>query len=124
MKYQTMINIIAGAGLILGPHAVTASDFSGGWAHDPNTGTFYHTNLPRVEQASGSGEHHSDSHSNDFGGGWAHDPNTGTFYHTKLPRIEQASGSGERHSDSHSNNFAGGWAHDEHTGTYYLTRHL
>ena len=48
MKKQTMINIIAGTGLVLGPVSVMASGFGGGWMQDKDTGTLYysHTQTP------------------------------------------------------------------------------
>ena len=50
MKYKMIIKVIAGAGLAIGHFSAVASDFGGGWARDPHTGTSYNTNAPTVDQ--------------------------------------------------------------------------
>ena len=90
MKYKMISKVIAGAGLAIGHFSAVASDFGGGWARDPHTGTSYNTNAPTVEkQNHGSSENHTAGDKNYFGGGWARDPHTGTSYYSNAPTVEQ-----------------------------------
>ena len=82
MKYQSMINVIAGAGLVLAPLSTMASDFGGGWVKDPNFGTTYYSNHPPVEPSQSTAQKHSDGDKIGFGGGWVKDPNSGTTYYS------------------------------------------
>jgi hypothetical protein len=124
MKYQSMINLIAGAGLAFGTSSLMASDERAAWAHDTNTGTFYHTNAPTVEQGSGAPGNLSYDHQDKANGAWAHDPHTGTFYHTNASTVEQGSGVVEDQTDADMSDFSGSWSHDPVTGTFYHTEYL
>jgi len=122
MKNRTMINLIAGATLAIGPVSVMAS--TGGWAHDPHTGTFYHTGLPMVERSLAAAETHAGDYKRNVEGGWAHDPVTGTFYNTNLPEVERGTAAAGAHLSSYRDDVEGGWAHDPVTGTFYHTRDM
>lgn len=91
MKYQTMINVIAGAGLVLGSVNAMAGP---GWAFD-------YTGKTAVQQTAGSGEKHSHKKNTGYGGpGWA-------FNNPNVPEVKQGSGSAKKHSSG-----GVGWAFD------------
>jgi hypothetical protein len=91
MKHQTMINMIAGAGLVLGSFSAMAEP---GWA-------FNNPNVPVVEQGAGSGEKHAHKKKDRSGGpGWA-------FNNPNVPEVKKSAASGEKHRPG-----GPGWAFD------------
>ena len=50
MKNTTMISLVAGIGLVVGPLSATASNFGSGWTRDKNSGTLVNSNAPTVQQ--------------------------------------------------------------------------
>lgn len=102
MKNHTMISLVAGIGLVVGPLSATASDFGGGWTRDKNSGTLMNSNAPTVEQQQTTSSTYAKR--NSFGGGWAHDPNSGTIYNSNAPTVEkQHSSAVKMKTKSHSN---------------------
>ena len=101
MKKHTMISLVAGIGLVVGPLSATASDFGGGSTRDKNTGTYVNTNAPTVEQQKTTT--HTKTSGNSFGGGWMQDPTTGTSYNTNTPTVEkQHSSASKTKTESHN----------------------
>jgi hypothetical protein len=98
MKNHTMINLTAGAALILGPLTASATEFGGGWMRDKNSGTIYNANAPTVEQGSSQ---RADAYKNSFGGGWAHD-SSGILYKSDMPTVDSQAHSGSKGSVSGS----------------------
>jgi hypothetical protein len=90
MKYQTMINMIAGAGLVLGPLSVAASGFGGGWMRDKDTGTLYYSLAPTPERHPTASHGQKPEHLGSFGGGWVQDKVSGTAYYLHMPTLEKA----------------------------------
>jgi hypothetical protein len=90
MKYQTMINMIAGAGLVLGPLSVAASGFGGGWMRDKDTGTLYYSLAPTPERHPTASHGQQSEQLNSFGGGWVQDKVSGTAYYLHMPTLEKA----------------------------------
>jgi len=124
MNYQTMINVIAGTGLVLGPLSVMASDFGGGWMQDKDTGTLYYSHAPTPERSHDASRGVHSGKLNSFGGGWVQDKDTGTLYYSLAPTPERHQLISEKRQTKHLNGFGGGWAHDEVTLTFYHTRDL
>lgn len=101
MKNTTMISLVAGIGLVVGPLSATASDFGGGWTRDKNSGTLVNSKAPTVEQHQTTAS--KSTYRNSFGGGWAHHPNTGTIYNSNAPSVEkQHSSASKARTESHS----------------------
>jgi hypothetical protein len=123
MKYKSMINVIAGAGLVVAPLSVMAAGFGGGWVKDPSSGTVYYSEHQPVEAADYSGQMHSDGYTSDFGGGWAINQNSGTLYNSSHPPMEAGDESGQQHADGNMNVFGNGWAINEYSGTLYYSGH-
>ena len=105
MKNHTMISLVAGIGLVVGPLSATASDFGGGWTRDKNSGTLVNSNAPTVEQQQTTSSAYAER--NSFGGGWAHNPNSGTIYNSNAPTVEKSHSSADK-AKSHSSDQA--WA--------------
>jgi hypothetical protein len=114
MKYQMIINTIAGAGMVLGSLNVMASGFGGGWSHDSNTNTLMNANAPGYASTSSAPSMKSKKGS-EFADGWSHDSNTGTLMNANAPSYEkQPRASSDRKVTL--NSFGGGWYQDS-TGT-------
>ena len=99
MKNYTMISLVAGIGLVVGPLSATASDFGGDWTRDKNSGTLVNSNAPTVEQQQTTSSTYAER--NSFGGGWAHNPNSGTIYNSNAPSVEKSHSSAGK-AKSHS----------------------
>jgi len=89
MKKQAMINIIAGAGLVLGPVSVMASGFGGGWVQDKDTGTLYYSLAPTHERHQAYSDAQQGKHLSSFGGGWMQNKDTGTLYYSRTHTPER-----------------------------------
>ena len=91
MKYQTMINVIAGAGLALGSFSAMAGS---GWA-------FNYTGETVVQQTAVSGEKQAQKKKAGYGGaGWA-------FNNPNVPEVRKSAGSVKKNSSGGT-----GWAFD------------
>jgi hypothetical protein len=90
MKYQTMIKVIAGAGLVLGSFSAMAGS---GWAFDYSGATV-------VPQTAGSSENSHKNKTSSGGSGWA-------FNNPNVPEVKQ----GAKYSKKHSSGGVG-WAFD------------
>ena len=91
MKYQTMINVIAGAGLALGSFSTMAGP---GWA-------FNYTGETAVQQTAVSGEKQAHKNKAGYGGaGWA-------FNNPNVPEVKKSAGSAKK-----SPSGGPGWAFD------------
>jgi len=99
MKNTTMISLVAGIGLVVGPLSASASDFGGGWTRDKNSGTLVNSNAPTVEQQQTTSSTYTER--NSFGGGWAHNPSSGTIYNSNTPTVEKSHSSASK-GKSHS----------------------
>jgi hypothetical protein len=117
-----MMNVIAGAGLVVTPLAVTASDFGGGWMQDKHTGTIYYSHAPEHGQNQVSSAGHRPGDLNSFGGGWVQDKHTGTISYSLAPEHGQKQASSAGHRSGDLNSFGGGWVQDKHTSTIYYSR--
>ena len=91
MKYQTMINVIAGAGLALGSFNAMAGP---GWA-------FNYTGETAVQQTAVSGEKQAHKKKAGYGGaGWA-------FNNPNVPEVKKSAGSAKKYRSG-----GAGWAFD------------
>jgi hypothetical protein len=110
MKYQTLISLVAGIGLVAGPLTAMASGFGGGWMRDGNSGSIYNSSAPTVVQPQHPAS--TASHKNGFGDGWARNPNSGTIYNTNASTVDQQRSTAVANTKTASNKsgFGGGWA--------------
>jgi len=108
MKLHTMINMIAGIGLVVGPLNAMASDFGGGLVRDKNTGTTYNANAGyNMTQHSGTSK--ANSEPNSYGGGLVQNKLTGTTYNSNAgyARMEQSHTAEEMQAKNEQNSVGG-----------------